>query len=163
MSKYFSAKRVTQDKSDPIFDVARQEFGKLATRLKEGRIVKGSEILEKEGLELSLLGAIGKSRFDIYLYPGGEVFSRRINGSYETFQTAYDVESKTKLLRELLKEAETFIKSNDYYEEVYERKGRIVYRKIVFADGSSESQSVVRGGRLMKGFGSTKRLIKPHN
>jgi hypothetical protein len=104
MSNYISIKRIPQDKSDPIFDVARKEFDKLEIRLRD--YLKQAIVKEKDGLELDLIGVKDHSEFAIYIYPGGEVFSRKINGSYETFQTAYDFQTKKELLTDLINEAE---------------------------------------------------------
>jgi hypothetical protein len=159
MSNYISIKRIPQDKSDPIFDVARKEFDKLEIRLRD--YLKQAIVKEKDGLELDLIGVKDHSEFAIYIYPGGEVFSRKINGSYETFQTAYDFQTKKELLTDLINEAESFLKRDDYHEEIYEKNGRVIFRKIIYGDGKSEAQSAVFGGRVRKNFGAKKRLIKP--
>jgi hypothetical protein len=160
MSKYFSIKNVPQDKSDPIFEIARKRLRELGESLTNAGLISEFKIAENEGLEFSFLGVDGPLKFAIYLYPGGEVFSRKINGSYETFQTAYDPEDKIGLLEELVKESESLLSADDIHEEVYEKNGNIIFRKLIYADGSSESKSTVFAGRLKRFLGSKKKVIK---
>jgi hypothetical protein len=149
-----------QDTSDSIFVIAKDKFKQLREQLTQKGLLSDHELAEKDGLLLTLVKSKDSRKVEVYIYPGGEVFSRKFNDSYETFQTAYDMEDKTEILDDLVAEAAKLMNGQSYLEEIYEKQNRIIFRKLVYADGSHEPSSQVFLGRIRRYFGCKKKTIK---
>ena len=141
-----SIKRVPQDNSDPIFDHAVKKFEQFTAELKARDLLEHSPIIRnsENGLQYSLKSKNGIS-YDAYIYPGGEVMSRRINGAYETFNVAYEFEDKTKLVDEMIDEALFIVKNHHFIETTYSKNRRIVYREFKYPNGHKEVCSLPFG------------------
>lgn len=141
--------------------IAKDKFKNLAEELTKKKAIDGFELIDEDYVKLILYRRGGKFKVGLYVYPSGEVFSRKINDTYETFQTAYEYGEKRRVLEDMIDEAKFLNESNEYEEWVYSRNGRDIFREIRYADGSHESSSLVPAGRIRKLFGSTITKVSP--
>jgi hypothetical protein len=152
VSQVISVKKVAQDKSDLIFEEADKKIKSTFQELLSKGLVSTLETPKSDGALYIFIRKEGNlnTSFELYIYPGGEVFSRKINGFYETFEPAYSFEEKTSALNGLLKELAIFM-CEPYTEVLYRHRGNIVYRKIL--------NSVIKEGKPVSKFGGILKLF----
>lgn len=158
MNPITSLKHMTQDNSDPIFSIAKSEFTKLALALTEQKAINQYLLNEESGIELKLYRKIDNKEVIVRIDPGGEIFHRLFDGIYSTIAAAYELEYKREELNNLIEDAKSLITEIDYREELYEKNGKIIFRKIIYPNGASESASTAFAGRLRRFFGTTKKV-----
>lgn len=153
--------RASGDNSDQIFDVAKKRFKDIGEELVNKKLAVDYKIDETDGLKFTVSRFPDGKKLVVHINLGGEVFSNTFDGAYSDFRTAYDFKYKVEVLNDLLATIRFYIKTRDYHEELYEKSGRTIFRKIVYANGSSESTSTVFAGRIRRYFGAKKRVVYP--
>ncbi|MEK7517064.1 MAG: hypothetical protein AAB583_00810 [Patescibacteria group bacterium] len=161
MNNIISIKRYTPN-ADPIFPVAKKKFIELATKLKKKNLIKKYDLQDVDGLKLILYRQLDNKQVTLEITDSGEVFWQIFDRAYECyFTSAYEMKDKLEALDNLLYFAPLWVEKNDYYEEFYEQNGKVIFRRIVFPNGGSESASVVHFGWLRRFFGCKKRIVRP--
>lgn len=156
-----SVKKYTPN-SDPIFFIAKKKFEEMSEDLKNKKQINEYSTQEdKKGMILTISRAFDNKPFSIRISPSGEIFTRVLDDSYVSTFCAYESDDKIKTLDELLNEARIWVTETDYYELVYEVNGKVIFKKIVYSDGSSESVSKVFFGKVRKFFGAKRKVIHP--
>lgn len=147
--------------TDPIFPIAKEKFVELAHRLEKGKLISRYEIQAEEGLKITFYSNLDNKQVSFEISDSGEVFFRIFDKIYLHCASAYEMVDKINILDSLSEEAELWLKDRDYYEEFYEQNRKVVYRRIIFPNGASESASLVPFGWLRRFFGARKRIVRP--
>ena len=86
-----------------------------------------------------------------------------LGDGYKTVRTAYDDEDKLQVLDDFLESVRAFTEGN-YYEEIGERNGRLVSRRLYF-DGPGKTYSLSASLGLRAAFGRLrgyqKSIVRP--
>ncbi len=73
----------------------------------------------------------------------------------------FDEEEQLESLDDIIDDIRFFMEEKDYYEEIYERKGQVIFKRLIRSSGYKESKSVVFAGRIKRFFGSNKKTVRP--
>jgi hypothetical protein len=146
--------------------IVKARFSKIAQSFKKRMLISGYSVTLPKGEDtiISLL---------LQRYPDGKEVELRVSSRGECFDAnynrvfqrgtscAYDMPHKLLELDKLLSFAELYIQDRDYYEEIYKKNDRIIFRKIIYSNGTSASKPTVFAGRLRRYFGCTKQIVYP--
>jgi len=100
----------------------------------------------------------------IDIHPGEEIIIRTFDHTYsDTLVTSgyLDEEEQLEGLDDAIDDIRFFMEEKDYYEEIYERNGQIIFKRLIRSSGYKESKSVVFAGRIKRFFGSSKKIVRP--
>jgi hypothetical protein len=146
-----------------MIDTVRQRMEDVATSLVRSGAARSFEIGDDDGLRLRIYGAVDGVTASAAMTATTEVYFLNLGDVYKTAWTAYDDDYKLEVLDDFLDSVQVFIEGN-YYEEIGERKGRVVSRRM-YIDGPGETYSIsaslgVRAaiGRLL---GYQKSVVRP--
>jgi hypothetical protein len=124
----------------------------------------GFEVVEDDGgLILIMTRAVDGRTARVTMTGTTEAFLLTVDDVYTTAATAYDDESKWEALRDFFECAVAFME-RDYYEEIGERKGRVVHRVLhLTVPGGSRSLAASGGwrGSIGRMLGYRKSIVRP--
>jgi hypothetical protein len=70
------------------------------------------------------------------------------------------MEDKQQKLEDLMSDIRTFAENAHYTEEVYKKQNKVIFRRITFPNGATETASMAFAGKLRRYFGCTKTVDK---
>lgn len=148
------------DNSQTIFEIAKSKFEELAKKLEKKGLINKRILDEEDGISLQLFRKPDNKYVFIKIHKDGEVFHSVFDDAYIRVTSAEDMDGKLMALNDLLTIAQSKMENRNYYEEIYEQNGKIIYRRLVYPDGII-SASTVFLGRLRRFLGAKKRIVRP--
>jgi hypothetical protein len=147
-----------QSYKDPIIRIAKRKFRELALSLQNNNRIDEYSIVENDK-QLSLKLNNSKRNLSLNISLSGEIFWSCLNKTYVDRSFAYISEDKMRSLGDMIKDASDIFDAAVLHEEIYEKSGHIVFRRLIFANGATRSASTAFAGRLRRHFGYKKRII----
>lgn len=154
-----------QEITDTFLSTAKRKLEEVGEGLLKRKII-ANYILKVDDDIFIVFEALRRSdnvpiRFDIYR---DKEVVRTFDNSYRLslFPDEYfDEDEQLEAFYDLVDDIRFFMESKDYYEEIYEKNGKIIFKKLIRSSGYAEGKSIVFAGRIRRYFGSSKRIVRP--
>lgn len=153
----------TNKENELLFATARQRFIELGEKYLKLEVVSRYVIDEHDGIGLVLYRKSDNKELFIDINYYGEVFYLTWDRVYTYVTASYETEDKMENLDALLRMTRVFIIDKDYYEEIYEKNGKIIPGKIIW---SGDWEIPAKNSLLTwikHFFGYKKKKIKPES
>lgn len=145
---------------DKVFSFAESELLVAANRLLQKKCITKYQ-LDHDQFRFILWRKGDNKQLSLDISPTGEVFTRIFDEGYSHTTVAYTDQEKIEAIEDFKEDMNIFLDTKSYQEEVYTQNKKVVFRKIIFNNGATETYSSVPFGTLRKLFSSKREIRHP--
>jgi hypothetical protein len=144
-----------------ILEMSRIKFEKLAKKLESEHLITvySLDCANDLHVKLKMTRSFDQKEINLEVTSAGECFDASFDRIYHRgTECAYDMPLQLEVLQDIVDFALFFVKDRSAKEEIFTRKGKVLFRRLITNYGVFE-RSDVFAGRLRRRFGARK-IIK---